>query len=478
VRKASIPPGKRILIVEDQFIEANNLQMILEKAGYHVCGIARSVTIGLDLVRREQPDLVLLDIFLQGNLTGIDMAHRLNELGIGFVYLSANSNKDTLEAAKITKPYGFLVKPFREKDILVTLDIAWYLHEEGRMAREQETQRRRMAQTPASVPALAGIIGSSAALKKVLQSVLLVAPAELSVLILGESGTGKERIAQGIHELSPRKNKPLIKVNCAALPATLIESVLFGHEKGAFTGAYEKHIGKFEQADGGTIFLDEIGELPLEVQVKLLRVLQEKEIERIGGRNTIGLNVRIIAATNRNLEQEVAEGRFRMDLYYRLNVFPIELPGLRNRKEDIPLLAVHFIEKCAASLGRRVHGIEADALEQLMQYDWPGNIRELENVIERSVLMARGTSLEEMIMPAVPASAVVRQAAASKPLKTIEENERDHIIAALQQTGGKISGPGGAAEMLGINVSTLNSRMRKLGIRKEVIALRDPGQTS
>lgn len=469
-------PAKRILIVEDQFVEANNLQMILEKAGYHVCGIARSVAVGLELVGREQPDLVLLDIFLQGSLTGIDMAVQLNGQGIGFVYLSANSNKETLDAAKVTKPYGFLVKPFREKDILVTLDIAWYLHEEGRMVREQETQRRRAVQTPSGVPALTGIIGNSAALKKVLQSVLLVAPADLSVLILGESGTGKERIAQSIHELSPRKNKHLIKVNCAALPATLIESVLFGHEKGAFTGAYEKHIGKFEQADGGTIFLDEIGELPLEVQVKLLRVLQEKEIERIGGRHTIGLNVRILAATNRNLEQEVAEGRFRMDLYYRLNVFPIELPALRNRKEDIPLLAMHFIDKCAASLGRRVNGIGTNALEQLMQYDWPGNIRELENVIERSVLMAKGMELDEMIMPSIPASGTGRKMITSRPLKTIEENERDHIIAALQETGGKISGPGGAAELLGINVSTLNSRMRKLGIKKEVIALRGPGQ--
>lgn len=467
---------RKILIVEDQFVEANNLQMVLEKAGYQVCGIARSVAVAMTLVEKEQPDLVLLDIFLQGHETGIDMAWQLNDRGIGFVYLSANSNRDTLDAAKVTRPYGFLVKPFREKDILVTLDIAWYLHDQARMPRQKELPRISIEQHPETVTALSGIIGTSRLLKQVFQSVLLVAPSELSVLILGESGTGKERIAQSIHELSPRKNKPLVKVNCAALPATLIESVLFGHEKGAFTGAFDRHIGKFEQADGGTIFLDEIGELPLEVQVKLLRVLQEKEIERVGGRHTIGLNVRILAATNRNLEQEVAEGRFRMDLYYRLNVFPIELPSLRQRKEDIPLLAKHFMQKCAQALNRRMDGMEPAALEKLMRYEWPGNIRELENVMERSVLMARTSTLEEIILPApVAASQVITGPPA---IKTIDENERDHILAALRQTQGKVSGPGGAAELLGINVSTLHSRMRKLGIRKEIITYRNPGSAT
>jgi two-component system response regulator HydG len=457
---------KKILIVEDQFIEANNLQMILEKAGYAVCSIARSVPVALEIVETEKPDLVLLDIFLQGNLTGIDLAKKLREKNIGFVYLSANSNRKTLDEAKVTRPYGFLVKPFREKDILVTLDIAWYLHEQYLAARRIHEEVMAKPADHARIPEFKNLIGNSRALQKVMDSILVVAKAETSVLLLGESGTGKEKVAECVHTLSSKRSKPFVKVNCAALPATLIESELFGHERGAFTGALEKRIGKFEQANGGTIFLDEIGEIPPELQVKLLRVLQEKEIERIGGRETLKIDVRIIAATNRNLEKEIAEGRFRMDLYYRLNVFPIIIPPLRDRKEDIPLLAIHFMHQFNKKIGKSINDIADLALEQLMIYDWPGNIRELENLIERSMLMTRSNVIEDIAIPAsfqknISASVIV------ETIKTIEENERSNIVAALKKCHGKISGEGGAAELLNINASTLNSKIKKLGIKKE-----------
>ncbi len=455
---------KKILIVEDQFIEANNLQMILEKTGYIVCGIARSVLIALDMIENEKPDMVLLDIFLQGNLTGIDLAKKLREKNIGFVYLSANSNKKTLDEAKVTRPYGFLVKPFREKDILVMLDIAWYLHEQYLASRQTSENILNKSTDVSGITEFKKIIGNSLVLKKLLNTVLMVAPSETSVLLLGDSGTGKEMIAESIHSISPKRNRPFIKVNCAALPATLIESELFGHERGAFTNAFEKRIGKFEQAHSGTIFLDEIGEMPLETQVKLLRVLQEKEIERIGGRDTIKIDVRIIAATNRNLENEIAGGRFRMDLYYRLNVFPITLPPLKERKEDIPLLAVHFLRRYAQSTGKQVEDISEDAMAKLVSYDWPGNIRELENLMERSVLLATGTSIKDVLIPDTPKKTVAPE---TERMKTIEENERDHIIAALKKCNGKISGEGGVADLLNIHVSTLNSKIKKHGIKKE-----------
>lgn len=364
---------QKVLIVEDQSIEALNLRRMLGKAGYEVCGIARSVERALQLMDEQRPDLVLLDIFLKGSLTGIDLAYILREKNIAFVYLSANSNKATLDAAKATCPYGFLVKPVRERDVLVMLEIANYAHTHSLTSLLQNTEEAKAGETKSrGYPSknniqnisevqsinFHGIIGKSEKLKEVLQNVQIVAPTDTSVLILGESGTGKERIAQCVHELSPRKSEAFIKVNCASIPVTLIESTLFGHEKGSFTGAFERRIGKFEQAERGTLFLDEIGEIPAEVQVKLLRALQENEIERLGGNEVIKLNVRIVAATNRDLEKEISEGRFRLDLYYRLNVFPLYLPSLRERKEDIPLLAEHFVKEFSAksTTGRVILG--------------------------------------------------------------------------------------------------------------------------
>jgi len=618
---------EKILIVEDQFVEADYLRMMLAKVGYQVTGIAHSVPQARELIDKNRPDLVLLDIFVKGKLTGIDLAKQLAEENIAFVYLSASSNEQVLNEAKATQPYGFLVKPFREKDLLIMLEIARYRHEhsiESRLRNENilneklsvingsseswekkllllsktlqpfvsfdyitagfnstdyasnstsflrigfdeyqqigiqqletitrlkpeeivamfnssqfyellsdtfdmrsctslrlqlsngqpytisfysrqentyvnelnellehvkqivtsiienifinEQIRKVSERTPTPVSdsltkesGFTGIVGTSPALLNVFDMVTQVAPSDTSVLVLGESGTGKERIADCIHNLSPRKNKPFVKVNCAALPSTLIESELFGHEKGSFTGATDKRIGKFEKADKGTIFLDEIGEMPLDLQVKLLRVLQEKYIERIGARDITKVDVRIIAATNRNLEKEVAEGRFRLDLYYRLNVFPVELPALRERTEDIPLLANHFINIYNQKAGKRITGLSDRTERKLMAYHWPGNIRELENIIERSVLLAKGSVIEEVSLPVLLQNPNSVQTNDFR-LKTSHENERDHIINVLKKCNGKIWGAGGAADVLNLPPTTLKSKMKKLGIEKE-----------
>jgi transcriptional regulator with GAF, ATPase, and Fis domain len=316
------------------------------------------------------------------------------------------------------------------------------------------------------------IIGESPAIKKVFQLVKLVASSESTVLLLGETGTGKELIARAIHNSSPRNNKLMIKINCAALPPNLIESELFGHEKGSFTGAIERRIGKFELAHHGTLFLDEIGEMPLELQVKLLRALQEKEIERVGGKITIKTDVRIIAATNRDLEKLVEEGKFRIDLYYRLHIFPIHLPPLRERREDIPLLATHFVFRFAKKSGRRIKNLNNQALKELMQYHWPGNIRELEHLIERSILLSPGEVITEIHLPIQKHHTASTNPASAEEIiiKTIDENERDHILKVLKYCKGRISGARGAAELLGIPPSTLNSRMKRLGIKREHIA--------
>jgi PAS domain S-box-containing protein len=306
------------------------------------------------------------------------------------------------------------------------------------------------------------ILGQSQALKSVLHQVEKVASTETTVLILGETGTGKELIARALHNLSQRKHRTLVKVNCAALPGNLIESELFGHEKGSFTGATAKRIGRFELANGGSIFLDEIGELPLELQAKLLRVLQEGEIERLGDSKTIKINIRVIAATHRDLQQMVAQGSFREDLYYRLSVFPLTLPPLRERKNDISLLAQSFIKKYAEKMGKRINTIPQAFMDQLQNYSWPGNVRELENVIERSVILS---SRESLHIPKLLVSNGNSTINADK-LQPLLEIEKKHIIKVLEKTRWQISGEHGAAAILEMHPNTLRSRMNKLGIRR------------
>ena len=318
------------------------------------------------------------------------------------------------------------------------------------------------------------IIGESNAIKRVLFAVEQVAPIDITVLILGETGTGKELVARAIHESSVRKDRPLVKVNCSALPSELIESELFGHEKGAFTGATERQIGRFELADGGTIFLDEIGDLPLRLQPRLLRALQEGEFERLGSGNTIKVDVRVIAATNRNLAEAMQRGRFRHDLYYRLNVYPITLPPLRERREDIALLAETFLREASRRLGRLFDPISEEVLKSLMRHEWPGNVRELKNVIDRAAVGSTGNWLElpehwsafiRRLSSAAPAE-VSRPFKPAPDKRTLEEHQRSHILQVVQQTGWRVEGPRGAARILGLNPSTLRSRMLKLGIRR------------
>ncbi|PWT86621.1 MAG: Fis family transcriptional regulator [Proteobacteria bacterium] len=346
------------------------------------------------------------------------------------------------------------------------------LHEQNLYLREEIKAEHNFEQ----------IIGRSPALLAVLDQVGRVAPTDSTVLVTGETGTGKELIARAVHSASPRKDRPLIKVNCAALPAGLVESELFGHEKGAFSGAIARRQGRFELADGGTIFLDEIGELPAEAQVKLLRVLQEREFDRVGGAAPIRVDVRVIAATNRDLLQEVHDKRFREDLYYRLNVFPVRLPPLRERQDDIPLLVHFLVNKVAPRVGKRLDGVSRETMQRLQEYPWPGNVRELENVLERAVILATGPTLE-VAPDLLPAPAKTRPApqpappegagdvaaappASGQPMPCLEAVERDYIVMVLRHTNGVITGPRGAATVLGLNPSTLRSRIKKLGISR------------
>ncbi|QHV99375.1 sigma 54-interacting transcriptional regulator [Spirosoma endbachense] len=670
----------QLLIVEDEYVIANNLKLMLQKAGYTILGIARSVDEATKLIKQQTPDMVLLDIYLKGEATGIDLSRQLEDTTIPFIFISANDNQRVLEQVKNTDSSGYIVKPFRERDILTTLEIARYrqAHSKEMKLREEKVLQvaltdalsdntpwadrlLRVAQlllpnipfeyltlgfaqekfrlafcfhrvgfdeyetvSPESFWKMAGIpleqalaaqgdvakqgagrynhndfeslcrkyrpmqalahtyrlesalvlaftstrmgpvvlsffsrqpdtyltrhlnllerleqpivltldrifayeevarlseklqqentylqeevkssanfeeiLGTSQPLMQVFNLVSQVAPGDTTVLLMGESGTGKELFARALHNLSARKGKIMVKVNCATLPANLIESELFGHEKGAFTGAVDRRIGKFEVAQGGTIFLDEIGELPLDLQAKLLRVLQEKEIERLGGKTPIKTDVRVIAATNRELEKEVADGRFRMDLFFRLSVFPILLPSLQERRGDIPLLATHFAKKFARRLGKPFPGFKASTVEELVSYNWPGNIRELENLMEQAVILndgknpvalgrslgthlfaARETSLSAATQLDVSATLNVDRAMA-KDLPGVkqqhQESERDYILTILQKTNGRIRGAGGAAELLNIKPSTLEYRMERLGIRK-TLTIKESGK--
>jgi formate hydrogenlyase transcriptional activator len=319
------------------------------------------------------------------------------------------------------------------------------------------------------------IIGHSKALSRVLREIETVAPTDSTVLILGETGSGKELVARAIHQASARRERAFIKMNCAAIPTGLLESELFGHEKGAFTGAINQRVGRFELANRGTVFLDEVGEIPLELQPKLLRVLQEREFERLGSPRTLRTDARLIAATNRDLAALAAEQRFRPDLFYRLNVFPITVPALRERREDIPMLVRHFAQQFARRMKKDIEHIPTDAMAALTRYDWPGNIRELQNLIERAVILSNGPTLEVPLTaldgrrPASTTLAFVSPETAEGATATLEEADRRHIIAALERTNWVIAGPGGAAAQLGIKRSTLQFRMRKLGITRPAL---------
>jgi formate hydrogenlyase transcriptional activator len=381
------------------------------------------------------------------------------------------------------EPFGFLAigarrrNAFSERDLALAEQIGHHLsqaianilaYEEIRRLKDQlELENVYLRDEIRASVDFKELVGESPALQKTLKAIEQVAPTDSTVLITGETGTGKELVAQAIHQLSPRKDKPLIKVNCAALSPTLIESELFGHEKGAFTSASSRKIGRFELADQGTIFLDEVGEIPLDLQVKLLRVLETQALERVGGSQTIKLSVRVLAATNMDLEQAVKARAFRADLYYRLKVFPIRIPPLRERLEDIPMLARHFARKYSARHHKSVTRISTASLQALTSYGWPGNVRELEHLIERAVILSQGPALAIDELESKPVLGQTGHPAASaNGLRTLAEAERTHIVDALHQTNWVVAGANGAAARLGMKRSTLQHRMKKLGIRK------------
>jgi len=358
----------------------------------------------------------------------------------------------------------FLTKPFHDGDLLNAIEQAINRSQQIEQLKNRATGAKGSSEDglPARI-SFSEIVGESAALRRVLQAVETVASTDSTVLIYGETGTGKELIARAIHNLSLRRSNPFVKLNCAAIPTGLLESELFGHEKGAFTGAIAQRIGRFELANRGTIFLDEIGDIPLELQPKLLRVLQEREFERLGSTRTLHTDARLIAATNANLEERVNEKRFRSDLYYRLNVFPIMIPPLRERRDDIPLLVHHFAQKYGQRMKKRIDTIPDAAMNAMSEYQWPGNVRELENFIERSVILSRGSELKTPLSELASQKNLSTKLSESN-LTTLKEAEREHILRTLKDTRWMIGGPTGAAARLGMKRTTLHSRVKKLGI--------------
>jgi two-component system response regulator HydG len=448
---------KKILIVDDDLSHRLMLKATLNEKNYEVYE-AEDGADAIELVEKEFYDLILLDLKMK-NVDGITALKEIKNISpaIPVLIMTAYSSVDSAVEALKLGAADYLVKPL-DIDVLChaitkTLD---YLH----LLTENKSLRERIGRDFDT----SSIVGKSKKMREVFEVIALSAPSDATVLILGESGTGKELIANAIHQNSSRKEKSFIKVNCAALPENLLESELFGHEKGAFTGAVNRRQGRFELADGGTLFLDEIGDMTLSTQAKILRILQEGEFERVGGEKTIRINVRIIAATNKDLELEVEDGNFRKDLFFRLTVVPITLPPLRQRKEDIPELAEHFLNKYAEKNNRLIRGYTPDAVDQLMRYNWPGNIRELENVVERTVIMSRGELITSDALPISlkgPDTDSDEQGAEVFAGRPIKEVEKELIIKTLERTDNNITR---AAELLGISRRTLHNKINEYDI--------------
>ncbi len=509
IRKANI------LIVDDQEANVLLLEQLLAEAGYTSVASTRNPQEVCALYRKNHYDLLLLDLQMP-DIDGFQLMEDLKAMGtdgyLPILVITAHPSHElrALQAGAkdfISKPFALLEVKTRIRNLLEvrllykkldtyntvleqkvqerTGDLlkanAQLTQEVGERKKAEESLQGAYAEIKELKNRLQAentylrhevdqrhnfgeIIGQSKALARIFLLVEQVAPMKATVLLMGETGTGKGVIAQAIHSSSTRKDRALITVNCASLPANLIESELFGREKGAFTGSTARQIGRFELADGGTIFLDEIGEMPLELQAKLLRVIQDGEFERLGSPRTIKTDVRIIAASNRNLAEEVRDGRFREDLFYRLNVFPITVPPLRQRKADIPLLVNYFLAKFNMKMGKKIKSVSPETLDLLQGYHWPGNVRELASVMERSVIISRGSTLE--VLDQCPAN-LHKEEAAGREDQTLAELEHDHILLLLQKTAGRIEGKNGAAILLGLNPSTLRARMRKLDILRK-----------
>jgi DNA-binding NtrC family response regulator len=448
----------RVLIVDDEANARTALAELLRDEGYAVETAADGFK-ALPKLEELAPDIVLTDLKMPG-LSGLELMGKVRERApeAVVIVMTAFGGVDSAVQAMKQGAADYLTKPVNIEELSLVLKRELErkrLRVEAGQLRERLSERRRIH----------NLIGASQPMQQVFDTVLQVSPSRASVLITGESGTGKELIAAAIHEHSPRAKGPFIKLHCAALAESLLESELFGHERGAFTGAVGRREGRFEQADGGTIFLDEIGDISPATQVKLLRFLQEHELERVGGNTTIKVDVRIVAATNRELLQQVHAGHFREDLYYRLNVVSIEMPALRQRLSDLPLLAAHFLQKYALENGKQLDGFTDDALAQLANYDWPGNVRELENAIERAVVVCKKARVGvEDLAPAVTAASKRADGMPAIPGSTMEQLERYAILKTLEQTGGSTSR---AAEMLGISPRTIQYRLQQYGGKKD-----------
>jgi nitrogen regulation protein NR(I) len=467
----------RVLVVDDEKNITFVIQAMLEKAGYEVLSYNQSGP-ALESIAEEDLDAVVTDLYMPG-ADGMEILDfcRKNHPELPVVMITAFGTVEVAVAALKRGAFDFVTKPFDQAELLNVIRKAAQTH--------QQRQKEPISILPASAQtgltggavAISSIIGSSPQMQEVFKVITKISASPSTVLVWGESGTGKELVAYEIHRNSARNDKPFIKINCAAIPATLIESELFGYERGAFTGAVSAKPGRFELADTGTLFLDEVAEMPLEMQVKLLRVLQEQEFERVGGLNTIKVDVRIITATNKDLEAEVKAGRFREDLFYRLNVVPIHLPPLRERKEDVDPLVRYFLQQFNERLKKGILSVSLDAMNALRSHPWPGNIRQLENVLERMVLMADGNHLgvedlpEEVAVAAgIPIPGKTDPQAASATFKEIVKRqtqsvERDLIEKALEETGGNITR---SAERLGLSRKGLQLKLKELGIRRQI----------
>ena len=507
---SSDPRQQSILVVDDMPANIGVLLETLSKAGYRV-RVAPDGESALEQLQYSPPALVLLDVMMPG-MDGFETCRRLRQLPgleqLPVIFMTALSEIQDKVRAFAAGADDYVSKPFQHEEVLARVRVHLTRRElecklaqlnrelEDRVAARTTELNTALAQVEAlksrlqqenrylkqelcETSNLGEIIGSAPALQAALRKVAAVAATDSTVLIHGETGTGKELIARALHAQSKRRDKPMIKLNCSAISAGLVESELFGHLKGAFTGATDTRMGRFELADGGTLFLDEVSELPLETQAKLLRVLQEQEFEPVGSSRSVKVDVRVIAATNRDLPADVRSGRFRSDLFYRLNVFPIEVPALRERAEDISLLANHFMQRMTRKLGKPLERIAPATLTQLNRYSWPGNIRDLQNTIERAAVLATGSELIvdwDLGPPAVSAAAssVTAAGEAEQPPprsadaehQSLEAIEREHIIATLRKTRGVVEGPHGAAHLLDMNPSTVRFRMKKLSIGK------------
>ncbi|OPX40708.1 MAG: two-component system response regulator [Desulfobacteraceae bacterium 4484_190.3] len=458
-RRAGMSRNNTILVVDDDKGHRTMLKTLLSGWGYSVAE-ADDGSIAIEMARENPFDLVLMDIRMV-KVSGLEALAKIKAINpsIPIIIMTAYSSVETAVEALKKGAYDYLTKPLDFDELHLTMERAMdhtHLKEENRLLKAslgEKFDRRN-------------IIGNSPQMVRLFETIAQVAPSEATVLITGESGTGKELIAGAIHYNSERKDGPFIKVNCAALTETLLESELFGHEKGAFTGAHRRKEGQFSLADGGSLFLDEVSEMPLSMQVKLLRVIQEREFTRVGGEEVIQVDVRIIAATNKDLAQEISSGRFREDLFYRLNVVTLQMPPLRERKDDIPLLLEHFLESFAQKNRKTIKGVTPQAMARLVSYDWPGNVRELMNAVERMVVLARGDYVGEPDLPPIileqaegPASGQgTKDLPADLPL---EEVEKASILKTLESAGGNKSE---AARRLGITRRTLHKKLKKYGV--------------